>query len=71
VTLFESWKRKRFIQRVEGAIANLDRDRRLAIYRLPEDILAEGLEQGYQATGDKVKHTMDLLSNSAELRARS
>lgn len=69
--MIDRWKRRRFIQKVEGAIANLDRDRRLAIYSLPEDVLAERLEQGYQLTGDKVKHTVDLLSNSAELHARS
>jgi len=63
--MLDQWKRRRFRQKVETAIEKLDRDRREAIYTLPEDILTERLETGYQHIGDKVKHTVDLLSTSA------
>lgn len=65
--MFEQWKRRRFRQKVEAAIEKLDRDRREAIYTLPDDMLIDGLETGYQQSGDKVKLTIDLLSASAEL----
>jgi hypothetical protein len=63
--MLDQWKRRRFRQKVEAAIEKLDRDRREAIYTLSEDILTERLETGYQHIGDKVKHTVDLLSTSA------
>jgi len=60
--MFEQWKRRRFMQKVEEAIAKLDRDRRMAIYSLPNDILVGGLADGYQHTGNNVKRTVDLLA---------
>lgn len=65
--MFERWKRRRFKQKLEAAIRKLDRDRREAIYRLPDDIIIEGLESGYQHTENRVRHTVDLLSISALL----
>lgn len=65
--MFERWKRKRFQQRLEAALTRLDRDRRDAIRRLPDDIIIEGLESGYQHSGNKVRHTVDLLVISALL----
>ncbi len=65
--MLEQWKRKRFKQRLETAIAKLDRERRRAIARLPDDVILLRLESGYRHTGDKVKHTVDLLSTSALL----
>ena len=63
--MFERWKRRRFKQKLEAAIAKLDRDRREANYRLPDGIIIEGLESGYQHSGNKVKHTVGLLTTSA------
>ena len=61
--MFEQWKRRRFTQKVEEAIAKLDRDRRVAIYSLPNDILVDGLATGYQHSGNKVKRTVEHLAN--------
>ena len=65
--MFEQWKRRQFKLKMESAIAKLDRDRREAIYSLPDDIIIEGLASGYQHTENKVKHTIDILSTSALL----
>jgi hypothetical protein len=65
LTMFRRRKRNRFKQQLEAAIANLDRERRSAINRLPDDIILRWLESGYQHTGNKVQHTIDLLSTSA------
>ena len=65
--MLEQWKRKRFKQQLEAAIAKLDRERRRAINRLPDDVILRRLESGYQHTGNKVNHTIDLLCTSALL----
>lgn len=65
--MFEKWKRRRFKKKVLATVAKLDRSRREAICKLPDNIIIEGLECGYQHTEYKVNHTIDILLISAWL----